>query len=254
MAKKNNSFGKFLAFTTAVAAIGGTCYIFRDKIKACPFYQKSADKLSELKDSLSDKFCNKENDFDFDDIGYEDDPDFEDVFSNAEQGREYTSITINSKEDDSSSHADAGKTEAPEDASTDSGEQATSQDEPAVSSQQETSQDEPTVSNEQETSQDEPTVSSEQETSQDEPAVSSQQETSQDEPKTEEEPEKDKASADDSIPTITFGSFAHSENLSTEDTSKENAATAEVTGYENEGLSDVSEDPDVLEEQDKLDF
>jgi hypothetical protein len=215
MAKKNNSFGKFLAFTTAVAAIGGTCYIFRDKIKACPFYQKSADKLSELKDSLSDKFCNKENDFDFDDIGYEDDPDFEDVFSNAEQGREYTSITINSKEEDSSSHADAGKTEAPEDASTDSGEQATSQDEPAVSSEQETSQDEP---------------------------------------KAEEEPEKDKAATDDSIPTITFGSFAHSENLSTEDTSKENAATAEVTGYENEGLSDVSEDPDVLEEQDKLDF
>lgn len=44
------------------------------------------------------------------------------------------------------------------------------------------------------------------------------------------------------IPTIDFG------------TSKASDDEPEVLGYENEGLSDVSEDPDVLEEQDKLDF
>ena len=48
--------------------------------------------------------------------------------------------------------------------------------------------------------------------------------------------------SDGIIPTIPFG---------TKDTSEDEP---EVLGYENEGLSDVSEDPDVLEEQDKLDF
>jgi hypothetical protein len=214
MAKKNNSFGKFLAFTTAVAAIGGTCYIFRDKIKACPFYQKSADKLSEIKDCLSDKFCNQDDDdFYFDD----EDDDFEDVFSDAEQGREYTSITINPK------------------------------DEAESASEVDDNGDSDTVSKT-----DTEEVPSETDSQQEEPAISNKSEPTSE--KFENTHDETTTATEDSIPTITFGSSLQSDDLATEDSSKQNAATAEVTGYENEGLSDVSEDSDVLEEQDRLDF
>ena len=63
---------------------------------------------------------------------------------------------------------------------------------------------------------------------------------------------------DESIPTISFGTDFSTSSSSeapvfnaTDDSSSE---SEEVIAYENEGLSDVSEDPDVLEEQDKLDF
>lgn len=160
MANKKNPFGKLLAFTSAIVAVGGTCYIFRDKIKASPLYSKSKDKLSDLINNASDKFAsNDDDDFLFDD-------DFDDVFSTAERGREYTSITINAKDD-------ANETE-------------------------------PEEANESETD-----------------------DTSTDD------------SQEESIPIISF------------DRIKNDSKTDQ---YENDGLSDVSEDPDTLEEQDKLDF
>ena len=64
--------------------------------------------------------------------------------------------------------------------------------------------------------------------------------------------EPDISVLEEAIPTISFDNPFHSSNIVAQDISKENAA--EVTSYENAGLSDVSEDPDVLEEQDKLDF
>ena len=140
MGKKKNTFGKLLAFTTAAAAIGGTCYIFRDKIKSCPLYQKATDMLSGLCGGITDKF-DEDDDFSFDD-----EDDFEDVFTGAEHNREYTSITINAKDSSDSS------------------------------------------------------------------------------------------------------------KIITDEQSKENANAAKITEYEHEGLSDVSEDPDTLEDQDKLDF
>lgn len=167
MAKKKNTLGKLLAFTTTVAAIGGTCYIFRDKIKASPLYQKTADKLSSLKDNISDRFCDDDDFFFDDEDDFEDD--FDDIFADAEPGREYTSITINAKDSDSDNASD---TNAPEEV----------------------------------------------------------------------------------IPIINFNSSLDSTNVATEENSKKNASDAEVSGYENEGLSDVSEDPDILEDQDKLDF
>ncbi|MBR1865235.1 MAG: hypothetical protein IJ801_01870 [Lachnospiraceae bacterium] len=95
MAKKKNKLGKLLAFTTTVAAVGGTCYIFRDKIKQCSVYKTATDKLSDLF-GLSGTASNDEDDFFFDD----EDEDFDAAFSeDQKQEREYTSLTMNSKEE-----------------------------------------------------------------------------------------------------------------------------------------------------------
>lgn len=161
MGKKNSTFGKLLAFTTTAAAIGGACYIFRDQIKESSIYKKASDKFSGLRNKMSDKFSNNEDDFFFDD-DFEDD--FEDdVFSDdAKNNREYTSITINPKEEETSV-TDVAK-EMKED-----------------------------ISN----------------------AV---------------------------------------EDLKESSDKKDETTPEEFSGYENEGLSDVDEDPDVLSDMDKLDF
>ena len=197
MAKKKNTFGKLLAFTTTVAAIGGTCYIFRDKIKASPLYQKAADKLSSLKDNISGRFCDDDDFFFDDEDDFEDD--FEDIFADAEPGREYTSITINAKDNNTTTTN-------------------TDTDDSNKAVETEVSDTEKTVNN---------TVATEES-----PATTSEE----------------------VIPIINFNSSLDSANVATEENSKKNASDAEVSGYENEGLSDVSEDPDVLEDQDKLDF
>ncbi|MDO5155724.1 MAG: hypothetical protein Q4D51_07145 [Eubacteriales bacterium] len=157
MAKNKSILGKLLTVTTAVATIGGVCYVFRDKIKSHPLYEKTKDKLTDAYDSLSYKFPHTDNE------DWEED-DFDSVFSNSEKGREYTSITIQSKTDD------------------------------------------------------EETATAEEIT--------------------------DTADQDSSIPIISFD-----QALNTTSAQQDN-----VTGYENEGLSDLSEDPDVLTDQDKLDF
>ncbi len=184
MAKNKNNFGKLLAFTTTIAAIGGACYIFRDKIKQSSIYKLSADKFNDIYDKFSNKVCTpEEDDFFFDD-------DFEEPFSeDSKNEREYTSITINPKEESSNEEPDKVS--------------ASSKD------------------------------------------------------SFEDEAPDDFTSTEDSIPTISFHSVTEPVTPSTEDTNEESASasdTAEVTGYENEGLSDVSEDSDVLEEQDRLDF
>ncbi len=167
MAKHNSTIGKLLAFATTVAAVGGVCYVFRDQIKESPIYQKSKDKLSQLREKMSEKLGTTEEDFPFDE---EWDDDYEeDVFSEeAKNNREYTSITINSKEE--ANVAD--------------------------------------------------TLS----------------ETNE---------EMKEIFAEDSIPTIAFGVTEKKEDV---------FVAEDVLGYENEGLSDVEEEPDTLEEQDKLDF
>lgn len=54
--------------------------------------------------------------------------------------------------------------------------------------------------------------------------------------------------AEDIIPTISFDNTKSSKKPENTNSSEE------VTGYENEGLSDVYEDPDVLADADKLDY
>lgn len=226
MAKKKHTLGKLLAFTTAVAAIGGTCYIFRDKIKTCPLYQKAADKLSGLKGSISDKFSEDE-DFFFDDDDFEDESD--DIFADTEHGREYTSITINAKE-----HAEgdtsAEDTEIPDTADSDT---ATAT---AGTSSNNSVEEEVTLPEENMTEISEHT---------DVTAKNDTVETIK---------ESTEPVLEEVIPTISFGNPFGSSEIATEEKTNENASAAEVTDYENEGLSDVSEDPDTLEDQDKLDF
>lgn len=217
---KKNSFGKLLAFTTTVAAIGGVCYVFRDQIKESAVYKKACDKFCNLRDKVSDKFTSEDEDFFFDD-DFEDD--FEDdVFADdAKKSREYTSITINAKEDNQVT--DAAK-EVAEDISN------------AVENLKESSiqVSEDTVENVQNT-------------------IEDVQNASEDIAEDVEETVKDSAEdmkeifADVSIPTISFSS----NDIDKQD---EISATEEPTAYENEGLSDVSEDPDVLADMDRLDF
>lgn len=157
-----SKLGKFIAFTTAVAAIGGTCYVFRDKIKQSEIYNK-------IVNSLADRM-NGDDDFDTD---FDDDFDDTDIFSeNAKNDREYTSIQITSNTD--ASQADTPLDDIPQD-------DTTKDDTPDMKD----------------------TAPS----------------------------EEDKKDAD----------IVVNPSLS-------------VSSYEYEGLSDVSEDPDTLEEQDKLDF
>jgi hypothetical protein len=153
MAKKHGALGKLIAFTTAVAAIGGVCYVFRDKIKESETFKKASDKSNDLYDSVKSKMNNDDFTFD-DDWDYDNlDDDFDDDGDSTSAGsREYTSLSPAAKEDNAFNDDD---------------------------------------------------------------------------------------SVSDSIPIINI--------------KKENDDN-EVAGYENEGLSDTSEDPDVLEEQDKLDF
>lgn len=204
MAKKNHTLGKLFAFTTTVAAIGGVCYVFRDQIKQSSIYKKSTECLSKLFEKVSDKFCQDEDDFSFDDEK-EDDAAFDDIFSeDAKKNREYTSITINQKEDENPEDSAAEEEEDSADISSD---------------EEETGTDALTDKEEAKT-----TAASETDPKEDIKEIFS----------------------DDSIPTITFGN-----NLNASTDSEESSM---VNAYENEGLSDVSEDPDVLEEQDKLDY
>lgn len=152
MAKKKGALGKLLALTTTAAAIGGICYVFKDKIAESSLYKSASDKVGDIYGSVKNKF-NSDDDFLFDDWDDDFGDDLDDDFDNST--REYTTL-------------------------------ASSKD----------------VSDDK------------------------------------------KENGEDSIPTIDLNKKS-SENKSEETT---------VEGDENEGLSDTYEDPDVLEEQDKLDF
>ncbi|MBE5942234.1 MAG: hypothetical protein E7264_06825 [Lachnospiraceae bacterium] len=201
---KKSSFGKFLAFTTTVAAIGGVCYVFRDQIKESSVYKKATDKFSDLKNRVQDKFASDDDDFFFDE-DFEDNFE-EDVFDEeAKKNREYTSITINPKEDaehetDSANDASVTEDDIQEETTTDMNE-----DDTETESQ-----------------------------SEEKTAVDSNEDLKE-------------IFSDVSIPTI---SFTSGEPAKVVNESKEE----EVLGYENEGLSDVSEDPDVLSDMDRLEF
>lgn len=204
MAKNNSTFGKFLALTTAVAAIGGACYIFRDQIKESEVYKKSKDKLSSLRDKMTDKLSNEEDDFFFDDE-FEDDFE-EDVFTeDAKNNREYTSITINSKD--------------------------TTDKEASLSDNDTNVEDEETMI---------VTASIEEDL-----AMKAEEDIA--DTIVQETEDVKEIFSDVTIPTITFGT-------STADKNEEAPTAEEASAYENEGLSDVEDDPDTLAEQDRLDF
>lgn len=179
-----NKLGKFLAFTTGVAAVGGVCYIFRDKIRESEIYKKVTGTIADWLDK----------DEDFDDFEFDEDDSFDDTglfLDSAKKNREYTSITINSS-DEADDSFEFDET-----------------DEIHTSSEPEQSI----------------------EALQDSPADKTD----------------DQMESEDDI--VVNPSITNDAQIKTDATS---GIVAEA--YENEGLSDVSEDPDVLEEQDKLDF
>ena len=183
-----NNYGKLIAFTTAVAAIGGVCYVFRNKIKASPLFKSASELANEICGTVKSK-VHTDDDFFFDDW----DDDFNEASDNnnlsasKDSGtREYTSLahsnntSVQSADTDNPNKADEKK---------------------SLDETLDTSKDASQKSN-----------------------------------------EKANDIQSESIPTIDFPS----------NTPKSDAKSPEK--YENENLSDASEDPDVLEEQDKLDF
>lgn len=220
MAKNKHFFGKFLAFTATAAAVGGACYVFRDKIKNSPLYKATLDKACDLYDKW--KYRDFDDDEDgFEDFAFDDDDSFDDVFSDEDKGsREYTSITINAKEDDTSDQEENTSDSISDentDSNTETADNSFTAEEPVSPAQDATSTEEPAA----------------------EPTVSAQDDSSE------------SSNDTDSVIPIIHLSTPDTASASTEESASE---APEVLGYENEGLSDVSEDPDVLEEQDKLDF
>lgn len=187
-----NKFGKFIAFTTAVAAIGGTCYIFRDKIKNSEIYNKICDALT---DRLGD-------DTDFDEFEDDDFDDTELFSEEAKHNREYTSINITGGSE--------SKSDVPEKDSENKPEEET----PAPEENTESKPEEET-------------------------------------PVLEDNSESEQREA--SAPTENAESDTKDTPVSEKDDIVVNPSLT-PSAFEYEGLSDVSEDPDSLEEQDKLDF
>ncbi len=110
MSKKRGSFGKFLAFATTVAAIGGVCYVFRDKIAQHPLYQSAADKMKNLFGGSG-----SDEDFEDEDFFFDEEAPEEDDSDPAGGEREY--ISINSKDEtaeDKSGEADKTEPEQKE--------------------------------------------------------------------------------------------------------------------------------------------
>ncbi len=187
-----NKFGKFIAFTTAVAAIGGTCYIFRDKIKNSEIYNK-------ICDALTDRLG---GDTDFDEFEDDDFDDTELFSEEAKRNREYTSINI------------TGSSESKSDVSENDSENKPEEETPATEENTEIKQDEET------------------------PVLDDNSESEQEEA---------------SVPTENTESDTTDTPVSEKDDIVVNPSLT-PSAFEYEGLSDVSEDPDSLEEQDKLDF
>lgn len=190
-----NKFGKFIAFTTAVTAIGGVCYIYRDKIKESQIFQTVTGKIADWMDKDSEP----------DDFIFDDDFDDSSLFDeDAKNNREYTSITITS---------------------------TTTEDEASEPTEVSISDNEPVTKD----------ITSEDITqNEDVKNIISDNDTT--------ETTSSITSFDDIVVNPSISSNVP------EAPAQEPVAKESIDAFEYEGLSDVSEDPDVLEEQDKLDF
>lgn len=173
--------GKFLKATAAIAAIGGVCYVFRDKIKNSTVYQSLDvdDKVEKVKSTIKEKMPVKD-----------------------EADRDYFSLDDT---DGSSDNADAAS------------ESSVKETENAGASSEDSDKTQNTGSS---------SASAEE-------AVTMSDEVSD-----------VTAMVDDLISDIPGMS---------QDTASTSSDDSPIL-YENEGLSDVSEDLDVIEEQDKLDL
>ncbi len=110
MSKKGGTIVKLVAFVAGVAAIGTACYVYRDKIKE--FFEKIElkDKLDTAKSFVTDKVLGTKDDDFFDDAEFFDDEAEEQEDSS---NRGYTSININSEDDEKPSTPVAAPVETP---------------------------------------------------------------------------------------------------------------------------------------------
>jgi len=208
---KKSFIGKSLAVIGAVAAVGGVCYVFRDKIKESKIYNDldMDDKLNKVKSFVNNHVSS--DDYDDDDFFFDEDEDTSDFSSTANRGY----VALNTDADTTTADSD----------STPSLENTTKNSEPEITAEdvvEEKSIVEPETKTEAE------------------PEITAEDVV---EEKSIIEPEQEKSVPDNfgGIPTISFDDMTE-------------IKTDEPEGYEYQGLSDVSEDPDVLEDQDKLDF
>lgn len=245
MAKKKNTFGKLLAFTTTAIAIGGTFYIFRDKIKQSSVYKTVSEKLSDIFGGISEKFSDHDDDdFFFD----EEDDDFEDAFSkDTEHGREYTSITINAKEE-------APKEQDFKNTPDSEGENLSERNDVKPSGENPFKNDAVNPSEEGSSKNDAVNPSRENSSKNDNADPSQASPDGKDDTTKSGEAFSNEDLIEifpkDSISNIKVGNTSGPANS----VSEGNTSSTEENHYENEGLSDVSEDSDTLEDQDKLDI
>ena len=228
MAKKG-LFGKLLTATAAIAAVGGACYMFRDKIKESKLYEELGveDKLHSLKNMRK----NHEDEEDFID---EDEYIFEDLEpSDEDMNRTYVSLnTEPASSKESEDDDDTGSSTESEDEDNEAAERDNSPADDNASALEATQADDNTSAFE--------TAQADDNTSEDESA---------------------------SVPTISYDTAedmdSASEYIFTDTETKDDVQEVPdnsdkvkgetPSGYDMEGLSDVSEDPDVLIEQDLLD-
>ena len=238
MAKKKNIFGKLLAFTTTTIAIGGICYLFRDKIKQSSIYKTISGKFSDFSGHFFNEFCDSDNEnFFFDD----EDDDFEDAFSkDAEHGREYTSITINAKNDSKK------EDETTKEQNTKSNFDSIKENFPKNDDMSPSQKDSP--KNDNAASFDENSIKNDNADLTEDNPVNEDNKSESDEIFSNED--LIEIFPKDSITNIKVGNTSDSGDS----VPKKNISSAGIDSYENEGLSDVSEDPDTLESQDKLDI
>lgn len=110
MSKKGGTIVKLVAFVAGVAAIGTACYVYKDKIKE--FFEKIElkDKLNTAKSFVTDKVLGTKDDDFFDDAEFFDDEAEEPEDSS---NRGYTSININSEDEEKPAEPITASVETP---------------------------------------------------------------------------------------------------------------------------------------------
>lgn len=221
MAKKG-LLGKLLTATAAVAAIGGVCYFFKDKIKESKLYDDLDidNRLKQLKSLFE-----KEDEDDF----FDEDEELFGEQTNTGSDRNYVSLNTDNNSDVSE---DGNQSTASEDER----QSIDSEDKAPDTAAQDTDF---TAALEDETV---PTISLDTFITDDAEAV---------EDATEDDLAEDNASESNTLSTPDDAGADADADVS-EDTEASGKGETPIA-YDMEGLSDVSEDPDVLIEQDLLD-
>ncbi len=268
MAKKG-LLGRLITAVIAGAAIGSACYIFRDKIRESKLYTglNIDGRLAQLK-AL---FKKEEEDF-----AEEDDY----IFHTADKSssdRTYVSLdtAYEASDDTEQAAAENSATEETDSGDLDNADSPAStayesdgeensasmdyepdEEESSASMDYKPGEEESSASMDYEPDEEEGSASMDYEPDEEEGSASMDYES--DEGQTSEEPLAEDSAPENAVPTIAVESIGDIYDAAVRRAAEEEAAARNEiqhtpTGYDMEGLSDVSEDPEVLMEQDMLD-